>query len=540
MDAAHGLFDLALSWGSLGRLGSRRAPLTKAQRVFYDEAQVKRLARFDVKGLLAKRRVWARWECWCRANGEDPLQPSEIAAGAFCSGHSDRPATPGQLWAGLAWLAKYLGLPVPLPQDDRPPPTSKSGKAVELTQAPPADPCIIHALEEWLGRERRPGPLTGVVLGVLVGWLACLRFAHIQRSIPLWISDVALGGWCFKGKGKAGYRWSMPRFGLSGLDIGMMVWSSWQDSCRRAGHQLQCLIMDTAARGEQPVPFDTASFNAALPQAFALVGVSNASEASSYSLRRGLTTVADIIGLQPYDRLAVADHQGAPGSAGDRMSSLPLRYAGDKEATAQVIKVQVIATLRAIIGACGEAVTWPVLRRALLENPFAAHQAEAIRAVTAAAMTATLPVADWPKQLRPARSFAFVGRRLRAAKRPRAEPELPSEAPESQLAKVDASSSSSAPAPAGTPQDVRPPGWVNLQSVLWALPAHQAARIHFVDSEQVPWCRAKCGAPFRTCAGAGSGIQPALGIGVPFCDRCFDRLIDAQRSEVATAMLRRA
>ena len=150
------------------------------------------------------------------------------------------PAAVGESWRCLDFANRRLRTAFVLPVKPRP----AAGAAVRLpsaVQAAAAPPEALRVLEEFAVQApadyRRA--LSALVGPVMFGtWL---RLAHLQRSVLLELSSDQLRGLCLRGKspGDGGIRhafeWSLPRFGVTGADLGVRLWQHWTGACKRHG-----------------------------------------------------------------------------------------------------------------------------------------------------------------------------------------------------------------------------------------------------------------------------------------------------------------
>ena len=72
------------------------------------------------------------------------------------------------------------------------------------------------------------GPHYGPLLGALLIYVSLIRFRHALRSVLVKLTTTMVMGACTRGRGRPGFRWSMPRFGPLDTDVGGKLWGSWK------------------------------------------------------------------------------------------------------------------------------------------------------------------------------------------------------------------------------------------------------------------------------------------------------------------------
>ncbi len=57
--------------------------------------------------------------------------------------------------------------------------------------------------------------------------MGCLRARHVQGSVQLKLTNLALYTVCSQGKSKPGFIWLVPRYSIAGVDVGRGTWDQW-------------------------------------------------------------------------------------------------------------------------------------------------------------------------------------------------------------------------------------------------------------------------------------------------------------------------
>jgi hypothetical protein len=168
--------------------------------------------------------------------------------------------------------------------------------------------------------------------------LRCMRAKHYQRSIIIKVSKLFLHGACLKGKGKPGYKWSIPRFFL-GVDIGMKIAHRWLKESRRQGRPLPYLLFDE----ETHEPLSVAHINQAGRAVMQQIGISDPGVFSTRGLRRVAPSVGAMLGLEPDMLDALGDWEATKGN------TMRVRYSGTRYLMASEAKLLVTWVIEATV-----------------------------------------------------------------------------------------------------------------------------------------------------------------------------------------------
>ena len=70
-------------------------------------------------------------------------------------------------------------------------------------------------------------------------WMTCMRARHVQQSVLVSLSTHCLRAVCALGKNKPGFPWIMPRYSVTGVDVGRQMWEVWLKWSKEMGAPLQ-------------------------------------------------------------------------------------------------------------------------------------------------------------------------------------------------------------------------------------------------------------------------------------------------------------
>ena len=345
----------------------------------------------------------------------------------------------------------HLGSPLVV-EDWMRPAREQAGEGVTQGQAIAADPEIQLQLEQAYIELPKKDPRASAVLGALLIYMAHLRFRHVQRSVLTRLCGATLYGACTRGKGRPGFRWSMPRFGPGGLDVGLMIWESWH-RVSSSGVKRYLIFEE-----EQGGALSMAEFHRLIRAVLGHnCGIDNAQEYTSYSSRRAMPTLALMRGATEEETAAMGEWQTK------KKASMPVRYAEEAErqaASAMAKLLQVELVRRA--AKRSRPLSWEAMRLALGKI-----SVESVRLQVNEEFCKDYDVDRVPEDLissmvKPVRRFKLAGLAF------------------SKLAKKRACSSKP-----GTP------GGEDVQEIAWCVNAYNGKKvIHIMDeAEDIPGCR---------------------------------------------------
>ncbi len=224
----------SLSWGP--RTGIAKDvpagdPLLERIRAIF----VQRVATFEARSVLGALRVLDDWVTYHDEQATvHTTKEAEVLMSSFIQ---DRPAATGPLtaWNRLDWVRRHLQIELPMSAVPKPgrQETTSSGKVQAAEQAVAVPPEYLVAYEEVLRRMEEAGDWrrVAVAAGLQVGYVS-VRPVHVGRSA--FESEGSIVFWleAYRGKGKRQgtrrpFKWAMPRFGLTGIDIGGIIHRVW-------------------------------------------------------------------------------------------------------------------------------------------------------------------------------------------------------------------------------------------------------------------------------------------------------------------------
>ena len=244
---------------------------------------------------------------------------------------------------GLLWLQKHVGLPFPL-QD----PFIAAWNRVESGHSSQqASPLRISALFCLCRLASQNSSKLAAFCGfTLLPLVACLRFAHLQRSHSLLVQGPFLQGTCFKGKARRmgsrpPFSWACPVdiLGFRGVFRAALQVHS---KLLKIKPEARFVIPDidlgpdgiSDASSWFPRKMSRAKFVRILQSVLRRAGLGNqyVSSVSTYSLRRFLPSLADVCRCPEH----LALHLGNWSEGGGKASKLQMHhlYADDKVRTA--------------------------------------------------------------------------------------------------------------------------------------------------------------------------------------------------------------
>ena len=238
----------------------------------------------------------------------------------------------------LKWLHNYLKAPLCMRDVEKPSRVAAKGKVHVVQQAEVLEPALLELLEMQAlrlhaERDWRAGPTAAAAMMAL----ACVRFKHVQRSVPVARNDAWLEFHAYRGKtpqdgARPAFKWFAPRFGISGTDVGNIVWEAWHCMKNPRAQFIVCYAGTCQALSLQH--FHDVIREVLTPH---LAQPETAAQVSSYSLRRFVPTLCDVVNADIPQRFAVGgwcDKTVAcpPGKPISGRNAMPFRYNGQTEA----------------------------------------------------------------------------------------------------------------------------------------------------------------------------------------------------------------
>ena len=365
----------------LGRSGLQYSPLLDSQPEHARFALFNKLSAFErtsLKSRLSACRRWVRFVEACQPAGMDPTSPTLEATFEFLQVNATRGPTVAQgLFQQLLWWRSHVGVPFIILNDplmmvwNRP---AENHRSVQHDPLP--IPVVVNLVKVAVG----PCPIAAAFAGfALLPLVACLRFAHVQRSTGLKLQGPFLLGFCTRGKSRdrsirKPFDWACPHSFLGSPDVFRQALLVINDLRGRLDCEPSFIIPDLVLGPSASIGHDAAwqthpmSFQKFISLLRLLVSQScdeAPADVTSYSLRRFLPTIAEILRCPP----EIAQHLGNWTESvklahvqSHRMVTSQ-HYAHDKVATAADSKAKLLqAILRAKSQLGSREVTFQALR----------------------------------------------------------------------------------------------------------------------------------------------------------------------------------
>ena len=229
------------------------------------------------------------------------------------------------------------------------------------------------------------GTVSSFARWCLLPLVACLRFAHVQRSVHLRIEGEFVLGQCLKGKrsvnhARPPFDWAFPCVVWPHKTFAQQLLVDYVELVDQVGPTLSFLIPDLnllPRAGLQPdtqwilKPMPISKFSWLLQALLAQLGMpeDRVKDFTSYALRRFLPTVAHIFTMPEEDRLAIGNWCDKP-SAQTEVKRVPAvhtmaqRYSHEKVKVSAAIKQKALLQLSIAVSAFGsEEASWDDVRR---------------------------------------------------------------------------------------------------------------------------------------------------------------------------------
>ena len=351
------LWDKFIALGSDGALWHEFVALPVALQADYQALTKERLAKFSATTLSAALSALARWQDWqLRAGHVGP--PTALAVSLWLRSLQDASNTSARgAFTSLRWLETHLGFSF-----------ATASPTVRAFREPVAGHVVKQAvpltLIQWVQLEKvaqsSEGPTQLLVSVWLVMLLGLVRFAHLQRS------SVTEPGASFSGVASVGkirvrgvrrpVEWVASCLGLSGsLRACFHALFLHQGQDDRGAFLLPDLLEDSRGMltlGSGPMSltrFHALSRSLFASQVFGWAPVV-VQHVTSYSARRVLPSVADMLCLSSSDRVSLGGWSASGSSLSSASSTakrlrMPLRYSGVRAGAALVVRCYIVSVL---------------------------------------------------------------------------------------------------------------------------------------------------------------------------------------------------
>ena len=286
---------------------------------------------------------------------ERPFPPDHLDIYGYLK---DGTKAPARAHASLRWFVKQgklawdVGVALPAPRQERRP----------NEQACAVEPPMIPELEERIQSMCESGdPRWLALLSAWIQTFGILRYKHIQRAIPVKVTNAALHARCQKGKqhqNRKGFDFIVPGSFCNGWGWIRPWLEAWQalpaDAQQTSG---LCFTLDGK-------PWSLSEVTTQLQDAFAHMLV-DPTLLTSYSWRRACPTFGQLLQLQPLDLAALGDWVDR--SKIPSQAAMPLHYSSARYDASKRIKFVVKEAFGQITGY--EA--WAVLPQDALQEALA-------------------------------------------------------------------------------------------------------------------------------------------------------------------------
>ena len=360
---------LSIGWAPTAGLAARWPDVLPEQRKLFNEACVRRLAKFEARAIFRHLRVWEHWRAWAKSHSIPELTAAAPFVEQFIETSSGAKTAARATWDSFAWLHKHLDAPFCVDAATRPTRIPQEGEVDEEEQAPVCEPEILvylegFAAELYQAKDWRFGP----VLGALIEAFSGLRFCHLQRSSLLARTETAFIAQCYRGKSRVegarpAFRWRCPAFGLTGVPLATWVFEAWATWKAKDADHIGIVCDFLSGRALSIAQYNDVLREAAEPVLFL---DPDSPTISSYSFRRVLPTYADLRELPSEKRLPLGGWRDAARAPdGRKANPMPIRYADRKYLTEEVAKVVAVRVLAAAMREAEKPRTWESVRAVL-------------------------------------------------------------------------------------------------------------------------------------------------------------------------------
>ena len=353
------MWTLFMDLGPSGALWSSYAALCgdlRSQHESMAKESWSDLPKTSLRGTLSILSRWKSWAVQRRIPWRAP-QPTHIALWLRAL-QSRGPTVANGAFHSLRWAETHLGFRAHTACVQ----VKAQGTVRAAHRERQATPLSIRV---WMFFERAASSTNDFVAMLSLIWLLLIagtvRFAHVQRSRIERLGDRMLVGCASRGKKRCQgkrrpFQWSVPRFGLGGIDFGGRLQAAIERAA--AGQDIPSFLMFDFAPARSSLANVTSFAPCAMPYSRFLnftrsllasepLGFSKADcrAITTYSARRLLPSLADSAGLSITDRLAVGGWADPAPEAGPsamntqaRRMAMPSRYSDQKLVVAARVK----------------------------------------------------------------------------------------------------------------------------------------------------------------------------------------------------------
>ena len=488
--------------------------------------------RFDSNQLKCQLSFMKRWSKWCASvtPAVAPYSPAAIDSAFFLQQHSEgKPTVALNLFNSMKWWAKHVGVPFHVEHTAvlafgviAPGHITSPKKPIELE-------AMLRLIKAAMGGV---GTVHILLRACILLTVSVIRFKHANISHRIKHTGRMIIWRCPKGKRivagqQAPFDWAMPRFLDPSCDLAGPLSAILDNMETELGQPVTFVVPDIAGSATAgitnscvwaagPMPYEKwMTVLQAMPSMLGLKEDEATKMWGTYTFRRLLPTIADIVGLHPCHSQALGEWvENVSITKGNAARAQPLmchRYADCKVTTAGETKLLVSSAIVFVASRFPEAKSWEEMREA------------------------GVSVADLDK-------FVSSGGRWIIPAKVDTLDELEVLQTEDETASKSDSESSGpskgSSSPAGSASELHP----SQESLEWFAQPGNTSRAHImktVDSanKKIPYCRVD--KPFfRFAASGGSSLDSAASWPGGVCDSCLEQMPQALAKSVLAAIFR--
>ena len=341
--------------------------------------------RFDKLQLKSQLAFMRRWRKWCE-DAKPPVQhlaPTPLDSAFFLQEHTKNGATVALgLFNNMKWWRKHVGVPF----------HCEHSAVVAFAAVAPGHvveqktPIDLEAILRLIKIAKQGAGTVHILLRAsLLLTMSVVRFKHAQISKRTGSTDRMVKFFCPRGKRviagqQAPFEWAMPRFIDPNFDLAGPLLAILDQIGVKRGCEVDFVVPDVMGPlaadihnktpwALRPMPYEKwVKVLQGMPQMLGFDEAKTMQLWSTYTFRRLLPTIADIVGLHPDHRQSLGEwveQVSAPDSGVSKAQPLMChRYADCKVTTAGETKLMVASAIPLVAERAPQARTWEDLRRA--------------------------------------------------------------------------------------------------------------------------------------------------------------------------------
>ena len=341
--------------------------------------------RFDTNQLKTQLNFMKRWSKWCAGVTPpvSPYSPAAIDSAFFLQQHSEgKPTVALNLFSSMKWWTKHVGVPFNVEHSA----VAAFGVIAPGHITSPKKPIELEAFLRLIKTAMGGVGTVHILLrACILLAVSVIRFKHANISHRLKHTSRMIMWRCPRGKRivlgqQAPFDWAMPRFLDPSRDLAGPLIDLLDKMETKLGQPTTFVVPDivgSAAKGvtnsslwaPRPMPYDKwISVLQGMPSMLGLGKEEANSMWGTYTFRRLLPTIADIVGLHPCHRQALGEWvESVSTTKGNAARAQPLmchRYADCKVTTAGETKLLVAAAVVFTASKQPGAKSWEDMRQA--------------------------------------------------------------------------------------------------------------------------------------------------------------------------------